>query len=256
MRLSSRQANTPYSEEKIQRSAAALKKAGNFPDVKVEVVPDITGLRVSFLLEPSFYLGVVEFPGAIKRFSYIRLLQVANLSDEDPYDPARVAVAEKSITDFLHKNGYFQATVHAKPSIDDSHELVNLTFAVDMGKQARIDSVRIDGPDQPENTQLLHAMQSLRARLSGALLKPGKPYSPSRITAATTQMKRILSKQRRFAGSIRENPPQFDSATNRVAVSFQSGCRAGSGRSHGRRQAFVYSSAGEPPDEEADPDFL
>ena len=34
-------------------------------------------------------------------------------------------------------------------------------------------------------------------------------------------MKRILSKQRRFAGSIRENPPQFDAATNRVAVSFK-----------------------------------
>ncbi len=220
-RLVEQPANAPYSEEKIQQTAAALKKAGNFPDVKVEVVPDIAGLRVSFLLEPSFYLGVVEFPGAIKRFSYIRLLQVANLSDEDPYDPSRVAVAEQSLTDFLHKNGYFQATVHAKPAIDDSHQLVNLTFSVNMGKQARIDSVRVDGPDQPESAQLLHAMQSLRARLSRALLKPGKPYSPGRITAATAQMKRILSKQRRFAGSIRENPPQFDAATNRVAVSFK-----------------------------------
>jgi outer membrane protein insertion porin family len=219
--LVEQKANAPYSEEQIQQTAAALKKAGNFPDVRVEVVPVIAGLRVSFLLEPSFYLGVIEFPGAIKRFSYIRLLQVVNLADEDPYDPSRVAVAEKTLTDFLHKQGYFLATVHAKPAIDDSHELVNLTFAIDMGKQARIDSVNIDGPDQPESDQLLHAIQSLRARLSGALLKPGKPYSPSRITAATTQMKRILSKQRRFAGSIRENSPQFDPATNRVAVSFK-----------------------------------
>ena len=85
---------TPYSQEKIQASADALKKAGNFKEVRVEVVPDITGLRVSFLLEPSFYLGVLQFPGAVKRFSYIRLLQVANLSDEDPYDPSRITVAE------------------------------------------------------------------------------------------------------------------------------------------------------------------
>ena len=80
---------------------------------------------------------------------------------------------------------------------------------------------QIDGPDQPENAKLLHAIQSLRARLSGALVKPGKPYTPSRITAATTQMKRILSKQHRFASTIKENPPQYDTATNRVAVSFK-----------------------------------
>jgi outer membrane protein insertion porin family len=214
-------ANTPYSQEKIQASADALKKAGNFKEVRVEVVPDITGLRVSFLLEPSFYLGVLEFPGAVKRFPYIRLLQVANLSDEDPYDPSRITVAEHSLKNFLNKNGYFQATVHSDIAIDDSHELVNVAFKVVMGKRAKIASVRIDGPDQPENAKLLHSMRSLRARLSGALVKPGKPYSPSRITAATAQMKRILSKQHRFASSIQENPPQYDAATNRVAVSFK-----------------------------------
>ncbi len=214
-------ANTPYSQEKIDASADALKKAGNFKEVRVEVVPDVTGLRVSFLLEPSFYLGVLEFPGAVKRYSYIRLLQVVNLSDEDPYDPSRITVAENSLKNFLQKNGYFQASVHSEIAIDDAHELVNVSFKVDMGKRAKIASVRIDGPDQPENAKLLHSMQSLRARLSGALVKPGKPYTPSRITAATTQMKRVLSKQHRFASSVKENPPQYDAATNRVAVSFK-----------------------------------
>jgi outer membrane protein insertion porin family len=214
-------ANSSYSQEKIQASADALKKAGNFKEVRVEVVPDITGLRVSFLLEPSFYLGVLEFPGAIKRFTYIRLLQVANLSDEDPYDPSRITVAENSLKNFLNKSGYFQATVHSEIAIDDAHELVNVSFRIDMGKRAKIASVRIDGPDQPENAKLVHSMQSLRARLSGALVKPGKPYAPSRITAATAQMKRVLSREHRFASSIQENPPQYDAATNRVALSFK-----------------------------------
>ncbi len=220
-KLVTQSASSPYSAEKIQHSAEALKQAGNFADVRVEVVPDISGLRVNFLLEPAYYLGVVEFPGAVKHFSYIRLLQVANLADEDPYDPSRVPVAEKSLADFLQKNGYFQSTVHSEIAIDDAHQLVNVRFSVDMGEQARIASVRIDGPDQPESAQLQHAMQSLRARLSGALLKQGKPYSPGRMTAATAQMKRVLSKQRRWASSIHENPPRYESATNRVDVSFK-----------------------------------
>src|SRR6202046_4279544 len=51
-KLVTQSANSPYSAEKIHQSADALKQAGNFADVRVEVVPDIAGLRVNFLLEP------------------------------------------------------------------------------------------------------------------------------------------------------------------------------------------------------------
>ena len=215
------QANEPYSQRKIDESQQSLQKAGHFPEVRVQVVPDISGLRVSFLLEPSFYLGVVEFPGAVQRFSYTRLLQIANLSDEDPYDPTRIPVAEQALLEFLHTYGYFQAKVTTTPRIDDAHELVNVNFAVELGKAARIGSVTIAGPNQPEAAQLAHAMRSLRARLSGALLKTGTSYTPARMSAATAQMKRVLSKQRRLANSIEQNPPRYNAQTNRVDVSFK-----------------------------------
>ena len=210
----------PYSQKEVEESQKALQATGQFPKVQVQVVPDVTGLRVSFLLEPAYYLGVVDFPGALKKFSFTRLLQVANLSDEDPYDPSRLNPSETALINFLHSYGYFEATVHAQPQIDDAHQLVNVKFAIDLGKQARIKSVSLEGPTQPESAELIHAMQSLRARLSGALLKPGKPYTPSRISAATAQMKRILSKQNRLASTIEENPPQYDAQTNGINVSF------------------------------------
>lgn len=211
----------PYSEEQVEQSAEALKRAGGFPEVHVSVDPDITGLRVSFLLEPAYYLGVVDFTSATKHFSYTTLLQAANLSDEDPYDPSRIPVAEKALLTFLHEHGYFQSKVHAEPKIDDEHELVSVIFTVDIGKQARISSVRLDGPDQSESARLVHAVRSLRARLSGGLLKRGKPYSRERLHEASALMKKALAKQRRLASSVKENPPEYDPATNRVAVSFK-----------------------------------
>lgn len=214
-------AGTPYSQEKIDSSAAALKKSGNFPEVNVKVVPDINGLRVSFLLEPAYYLGVVEFPGAEKQFSYTRLLQVVDLSDEDPYDPTRIPIAEDTMRKFLQHNGFFQAKVHAEPHIDDTHQLVDVSFVVEIGKRAKISAVTIQGPDQPETSRLMHAIHSLRARLVGGLLKPGKPYTPQRLASATNLMRKTLTNQRRLASTIAENPPQFDPATNRVAVSFK-----------------------------------
>src|SRR4029077_11717604 len=55
--LVSQKAGTPYVGTKIQESAAALKQAGGFTDVQVAVEPEVSGLRVNFLLEPAYYLG-------------------------------------------------------------------------------------------------------------------------------------------------------------------------------------------------------
>jgi len=214
-------ADEPYSQSKVEASIAALERTGQFPRVEVNVVPDPAGLRLNFLLEPAYYLGMVNFPGATKTFSYTRLLQVADLPDEDPYDPTRVTASEKALQNFLRRNGYFKASIHTDREIDDAHQLVNLTFSVTLGKQAKVADVAFQGANAGEASQLLHSVRSLHARLTGALLKQGKPYTPERIKAATASIKRFLAQQHRLASKVEENPPQYDSETNRVRVSFK-----------------------------------
>lgn len=218
--LVTQKASEPYSEKRVEESRQALQDTRQFAKVQVSIVPEVSGLHVNFILEPAYYIGIVKFPGADKLFPYSRLLLVANLADEDPYDPSRIPVAEKTLADFLRRNGYFQGTVHAEPEIDDAHQLVNVSFRIQAGKQARISSVRIEGTSEAESQRLLHSMRSLHARLSRGLLKAGKPYSPERIKNATTLMKKTLISQQRLASNIKENAPQYDNATNRVAVSF------------------------------------
>jgi outer membrane protein insertion porin family len=214
-------AGQPYSQVNVDASIRALQEAGAFPKVTVIVVPDLSGVRVSFLLEPAYYLGIVDFPGATKTFPYTRLLQVANLPDEDPYDPARVILAQQSVQEFLKRNGYFQATIQTGIRIDDSHQLVNVSFTVKLGKQAKIAGVTIQGSDASEASRLLHSTRTLRARLKGGLLKPGKPYTPERMKAAVALIKAKLSQEHRLASSVKQNPPAYDPATNRVDVSFK-----------------------------------
>jgi len=219
--LVSQKAGAPYVGKNIQESANSLKQAGGFTDVQVTVEPEVSGLRVNFLLEPAYYLGSVEFSAVGKYFAYTRLLQVVNLPDEEPYDPSRIPLAENALREFLRKNGYFQATVHAEPAIDDDHKLVSVGFMVTMGSRARISSVNVEGPEVGESARLLHAVRSLRARLSGGLLKPGKPYTPERMKAASQLMKRTLTRDNRLASSIQENAPLYNAGTNRVEVSFK-----------------------------------
>jgi outer membrane protein assembly factor BamA len=211
----------PYSEDKIRTSAQAIEKAGGFAKVQVSVVPDSSGLRVSFLLEPAYYLGVVAFSGVGKSFSYARLLQVVDLPDEAPFDPSRLPTSEEALTTFLQKNGFFRAKVHTDTNIDDAHQLVSVSFLVETGKQARIGSLEIVGPAVAERAKLHHSVQSLRARLSGGLLKPGKAYDQERISAATTLLKKALAKRHRLAAKVHENLPEYHPETNRVDVSFK-----------------------------------
>jgi|SRR5579864_4144756 len=141
----------PYSQEKVEASIAALERTGQFPKVQVNVVPDPSGLRLNFLLEPAYYLGIIEFPGVAGVFSYTRLLQVVNLPDEDPYDKGRVVLGQEALQKFLQHNGYFRATIQTETQIDDDHQLVNLSFSVKLGKQARVATVTLQGPDASED---------------------------------------------------------------------------------------------------------
>lgn len=214
-------AKEPYDQSKVEASIKALQKAGGFPKVSVQVVPDTSGIRLDFLLEPAFYIGIVDFPGAVKEFSYTRLLEVANISDEDPYDPARLPVAEQALRTFLEHNGYFQASVRTTSSIDDQHTLVNVNFDISLGQRAKIANIEIEGADAGETARLLHTVHSLRARLSGGLLKPGKRYTAERLKAATSLIKATLARQRRLASSVKMDPPRFHPENNHVDVSFK-----------------------------------
>ena len=78
-------------------------------------------------------------------------------------------MAQEALQDFFQHNGYFQASIRADSQIDDEKQIVNVNFVVNLGKQARVASVKIEGVASPEDAHLLHSIRSLRARLTGGL---------------------------------------------------------------------------------------
>src|SRR5260370_21315218 len=58
--LVKQKAGHPYSQADVEASISALRQTGQFPNVGVNVVPAPTGLRLNFLLEPAFYVGMVN----------------------------------------------------------------------------------------------------------------------------------------------------------------------------------------------------
>jgi outer membrane protein assembly factor BamA len=211
---------TPYSQSAVDDTAATFRRLDKFTDVQVTVTPVEGGLHLAFLLQPLYYIGIASFPEAGKYFSYTRLLQVVNVNDQDPYDASRVPASGAALKKFLQDNGYFQAEVHVEPQFDDDHRLASIVFNTQMGKVARIAQIQINGTTPEVTNRLMKTIRSMRARLNGGLLKPGKAYSPGRIRDAIALMKRSLAKQNRLASRVSQNPPVFHAENNRVDVSF------------------------------------
>lgn len=93
----------PFSNALIQQSITALKNTGEFTTVKLQVTPETGGLRLLFILEPAYYLGLVQFPGATDKFAYARLLQVLQFQEGEPFLRSRMTAASNALRQFFSR---------------------------------------------------------------------------------------------------------------------------------------------------------
>lgn len=219
--LVQQKAGAPYSTAKIRDTAAALEKTGLFSRIDIEVTPEAAGLRVVFVLQPAYYIGMIDFPGGLDAFSYPRLLQVVNYPSEQPYEESRMKAAVPALLRFFSSNGYFAAHVRTESKFDEARQLADLVFHVTLNKHAKLGRVEIKGPEAREAARLERALRSIRARAKGASLIAGKPYDPVRIRAATKFIIDLLGKEDRLASQVRMEPPRYDPETNRAHLMFQ-----------------------------------
>jgi outer membrane protein assembly factor BamA len=211
----------PYSQQKIDQSIAALRKTGQFTDVKLEVTPKASGLQVLLILEPSLYFGIFDFGQATKVIRYNRLLQVSDYPDQEPYTTGRVEEAEANLLTFLHREGFFLATVEPELRIDQSHRWVNVFFHINLRQRAKFGQIVLTGASEDATMRLQRALRSIRARLRGASLRSGKTYSLGKLEKATNLMQTELGKQHYLAGKVKLISAIYSPQTNRADVTFQ-----------------------------------
>ncbi len=210
--------NNPYSQEKVDATISALKKAGASDDIDVNITPEANGLGLQFVLQPAYYFGIFQFPKAVNHFSYTRLLQASNYPRQEPYSPGRVQEAESNLLDFFHQTGYFRATIEPELQTDARNRIVNVTFDIKLRKRAKFGTILITGIPKSQTQRLADSLTGFRARLKGAYLKPGKTYSLKRLQNAITYLQGQLGKQHYLEGSVRMVSAKYDPATNRADV--------------------------------------
>lgn len=211
----------PYLQKNIDESIAALKKAGNFTDVQLDVLPQSNGLEVLLVLQPAMYFGVFDFGNATRVFSYNRLLQLADYPNQQPYTAGRVEAAESNLLTYFHQTGFFLATIEPKLQIDQAHGIVNVLFDINLKRRAKLGKIIFAGASEAETAHLQQSLHSITARLRGVSLRSGKPYTFPKLEKATNYLQAELGKRHYLAGHVQLISALYNPETNRADVTFR-----------------------------------
>src|SRR3954469_845246 len=208
----------PFSRSKIDESVENLKQHAAQQDVQVQVLPDVDGVRVLLILQPGMYFGIYDFPGALNRFPYSRLLQVADYPPEGPYSIADVERASKKLVTFYQRSGYFQAQVRPEILPDAQHGIVNVSFHTELGKKAKFGDVIIEGATPQQTEKLQWQLKSFMARFRGAAIRRNKKYSQATLNNAIRYLENSLVKKDFLGASVKLVGANYDPATNRADI--------------------------------------
>jgi len=209
----------PFSREKVDQSIAALKSAGKFDEVQLQIEPEANGVRLLLIVEPAEWFGVFEFPGA-ERFSYSKLVQIANYPPQAPYNAGDVQRDTDALLRFFQQEGYFQAEVRPKLDLDTTHDVANIKFMVDLNQRAKFGTVAIANTTPEEAAKMTSSLQGIPARLRGAAIRPGKNYRRATLTNATKYLQKRLEKQGKLAAQVKLAGAAYTADTNRADIHF------------------------------------
>lgn len=214
------QVGQPYSNTKVQQSIAAMMATGEFSSVRVQVSPENGGLRLLFVLEPAYYLGLVQFPGAVPPLSYTRLLQVVTFSEGSPFLKRQMNDATGAMKTFLARSGYFAATVKPRTEIDKEHKLVNPIFEITLNRRAKIGSIDFEGLSEAEVDEERASLRSFWTHFKKGRLTNGTTFTQERIQAAIDRIRNTLGTQNRLAQEISLKSVNYEPNTNRADLLF------------------------------------
>jgi outer membrane protein insertion porin family len=212
-------AGEPFSKQKVDESIAALKSAGKFSAVQLQVEPEANGVRVLMIVEPAVWFGIFEFPGA-ERFSYSRLVQVANYPPQAPFNAGDVQQDTDALIRFFQQQGYFEVEVRPQINLDTAHNLVNVRFMVSLNRRAKFGTVAVAGATPEQAAKMSKSLQGVKARLRGAAIRPGKNYRRATLTNATRYLQKQLEKQHKLAAQVKLAGANYTAETNRADIHF------------------------------------
>jgi outer membrane protein assembly factor BamA len=191
------QAGQSLDPEKVTASIRKLFASGRYRDIRVSGEREGTGVTLTFVGTPRYFVGRVSIDG-VKDERLSSLLEYATkLQPGAPFADADIATGTDGVRQALANSGYFAATIAPKTTVDQAGSQLNVTYTVNIGPQARVGNVTLEGADSGftaadfgKKAKLKQGRKVSRETVSNALTRLRKQYEKRDRLEATATLRK------------------------------------------------------------------
>ncbi len=196
----------------VRQSIQNLFASGRYADIAVDAEPDGAGMSLRFLTKPAYFVGRVLIEGIKQPPNADQLSSAAKLSLGAPYQDNERKQAVNSISDVLHANGFYHASVDSSVRLHPDTESADVTLSLDPGDRARFTEPKISG--HPERNMDSIVRSTRWKRLYGLL---GWQYvTESRLRQGVDNLRRYYEKRDRLQSSVTLSGLNYSNEANTV----------------------------------------
>ena len=187
----------PLDPQKVRESTRRLFASGRYRDIVVRGVRQGNGVTLIFAGMPRYYVGRVTIAG-VKNDRLTSALEVATkLSPGKAFTESQIAAGTDGVRQVLEQNGYYESKISAKTTTDVAGDQVNATYTVDVGPQARVGQVLVEGTNSGFTTEEFRKKSKLKEKskvgretISNALDRLRKQYQKNNHLEATVTLQK------------------------------------------------------------------
>ncbi len=137
----------PLDPEKVRAMTRRLFQTGRYRNIAVRIAPEGAGLKLIFAGTARYYVGRIQING-IQEDRLTSLVEYGTqLNPGTAFTNSMVTTATGLVKQVLAQAGYYEPTIAVKTDRDDAGQQVNVTYTIDVGKQARVGTVTLIGKD-------------------------------------------------------------------------------------------------------------
>ncbi len=200
----------PLDRDAVRDSIRQLFATGRFADIEAEVVPLLSGVRLTFSSSPNFFIGAVDVKGAPSRPNPNQIVNASKFQLGELFSNDKLNRALQNVRQLLQENGYYRARVAADTTSNVPNQQIDILFKISPGEPAHVGEVKVTG----------HSAFSASRVQDTAHMHPGDRITAARITNSLQRLRKKLQKQQRVLAQVSIAEQKYNPASNAVDYTY------------------------------------
>ena len=197
--------------DQVRSSIRILYGTGRFGDIQAEVTPSGSGVVLSFVTSPNYFVGAIDVDGAPNRPNANQIVNSSKFQLGELYSQEKLDRGLENIRQLMQENGYYKAYVTAETTSNLTTQQVDILFHVDPGSPAHVGQVIVTGTS---------TLQSIEVQ-SIAHLRPGDRVTAARVTDSLQRLRKKFQKQNRALAQVSIAEQKYQPEKNALDFTFQ-----------------------------------